>query len=121
MPAARSLFVSINNVRGVLHARVRGPNLSQREAPIVLNEVAGSIPQGRDSLRVLLLDLTEIEVMSSQGLACLELRRRAREAGARAVICGLCPRLLELFVMLKLDRLYTITRNEPDLRRALAA
>jgi anti-anti-sigma factor len=122
MNAGESIFVRINAVRGVLHARIHGPQMSQREAPIVLDEIAAALAAHGSPLRVLLLDFTDVQSMSSLGLGmCLELRRKAREAGGRTVICGLTPQLGDLFGMLKFDRLCTIARDEPDLRRALAA
>ena len=105
----QSLFVQTVFRGGVLTVRPAGPQLSEREAIIITSEVTPHLQKAGNKLRGLVLDMSEIKMMSSFGLGlCLELRNSAKAAGASTIIVGLNLQLRELFRMMKVDRLYTI-------------
>jgi len=122
-PFARNTpFGAIQFVRGVLTIRPKGPIVREREATLLastLNEAIDGLGRG---LRSLVLDLRDVELMTSMGLGmCIDARNTARQRGASTVVFGLRPRLAEQLQMLKLDRLYTIVGSEAELSRAIAA
>jgi anti-anti-sigma regulatory factor len=119
---SRSAFFSIINKNGMLTLRPTGPSLTEREAIIISTEVKPIMERFGGGMRGLVLDLSEIKVMSSFGLGmCIELRNTAKTFNASTIILGLCEELTELFCMLKVDRLYTMVRNSKELAKAMAA
>jgi anti-anti-sigma factor len=62
-----------------------------------------------------LLDLALVNHMGSSALGMLvNIRHRVKVTGGRLVVCGMNPRLRELFRTCSMDRLFTVvrTRNE---------
>ena len=71
-------------------------------------------------LRTLVLDCSDVEVISSFGLGmCIELRHAADAFGAFTIIYHLSKELIGLFKMMKVDRLYTIVQTPQALLRVL--
>jgi anti-anti-sigma factor len=119
---SESSFVRIAYAGGVLVARLVGPSIGTREATIISRELNRALGTAGDGLRTLVLDMRGVQMMASMGLGmCIDARNRAGRSGAPTVVYGLCPELAELFRVMKVDRLYTIARNEAELSRALAA
>lgn len=66
------------------------------------------------------LDLSHLSYMGSSALGLLvNLRQQIKTAGGRLVLCGLSPRLLEIFHTCCLERLFTIVKTQEDARREL--
>ena len=66
------------------------------------------------------LDFTEVDFINSSGLAaCIELRNGASARGAKTVIYRPKDNMLELFRMVRVDRLYSFASNDDELTRAL--
>lgn len=119
---AQSVFYHHEFKGGVLMVRPAGPNLGQREAVILNAEIGALIAQLGPRLRLLLLDLSEVQSMASFGLGvCIELRNTARARNASTLVYGLCDELSDLFRLMKVERLYTIVRTPRELAKALAA
>ena len=69
--------------------------------------------------RKLLLDLSAVDFLSSSALGKLiTLDKKTRARGGALKLSNICPKLLQLFAVTKLDRLFDI---EPDETAALAA
>ena len=118
----RSMFYHHEFKGGVLMVRPAGPNMGQREAVILNSEIGSMITQLGSRLRLLLLDLSEVQSMASIGLGvCIELRNTAHARNAPTVVYGLCDDLAALFRLMKVERLYTIVRSPRELAKALAA
>ena len=116
-----SQFVVIERYpKGVL-ARIVCPSVSQREAPIIVAEIGDALqdvglPRGSS----LVVDVSGVTMLSSMGLGmCVDLRRRADEAGLRAHLFGTSRSLLDLFRMMKIDRLFTVLHGRDDLGTVL--
>ena len=117
-----SSFVAVSYKAGVLTAQLTGPSVAEREATVISTEITRALTEIGSRLRVLVLDLREVQIMSSMGLGmCIDARNSAWQLGAETVIYGLCPQLAELFRMMKVNRLYRIARSEAELIAALAA
>lgn len=69
----------------------------------------------------LIIDLTQTNYINSGGLRCLiSAWRKARQQGGNLVLCGLSPRLQEVFSMVGLDKLFQIVPSVADAQKLLA-
>ena len=67
------------------------------------------------NLKRIVLDFANVEYLSSRVLGKLTLmHRRADKAGARFVLCCIKSDVLEVFRIMKLHKLFTITLGEPE-------
>jgi anti-anti-sigma factor len=103
-----------------LTVRPAGPQIGQRESPIITDEVMPFFRQAGKTLKVLVLDLSDVTFMSSMGLGmCIAFRNQASAVGAKSVLFGVSAELLKLLAMMKIEKLYSIARNEDDLKTHL--
>jgi anti-anti-sigma regulatory factor len=107
--------------RGVV-ARITCPVVGQREAPIIISEIADALSANnfpRNSS--LVLDFSSVTVLSSMGLGMLiDLRNRCNTMGMRPVIFGANGQLRDLLRMMKIDRMYALMYGREDLYKAVA-
>ena len=108
----KSLFVDISFSNGVMNACIVGPRVGEREATVVANALNAQLKEYGDKVTSLVLDFSEIQFVSSLGLGmCIDVRNTAEQINASTTIAGLTTHLKELFEMMRLDRLFTITSN----------
>ena len=113
-------LVAVEIQGNIVRATPAGPSLGQREAQIVGREITEAIEKMGRRLRALVLDLSSVKTMSSLGLGmCIDVRNTAHHLSAGTVVLGLNRDLRDLFRMMKVNRLYTIARNEKEVLRAL--
>jgi anti-anti-sigma factor len=106
---------------GMLTVRPVGPVVSQREAPIVAEEVRNVIRRNEALLKCLVIDLSQVTMLGSMGLGmCIDIRNIALRLGAKSVLYGLRPEIAELFRMMRVERLYTIAKSADELKRLAA-
>ncbi|MCP3905619.1 MAG: STAS domain-containing protein [Planctomycetes bacterium] len=118
----RSRFAEITCGDGIMTAAIAGPNVTERHVAIAARELAGAFDAAGPRLRRFVLDLSDVQFLSSLGVGlCIDARNRARGLGARCYLYGVQPTLDAQFRLLKLDRLYRRVRSETDLARTLAA
>ena len=61
------------------------------------------------------LDLTNTDYMGSAALGLIvNIRQKVKLSGGRLVLCGLSPRMQQLFRTCSLERLFKICRNRPE-------
>jgi anti-anti-sigma factor len=66
------------------------------------------------------LDLSSVNYMGSSVLGLLiNVRQRIKSAGGRLALCGLSPRLTQIFHTCCLEKLFTITVTRPEAIRAM--
>ncbi len=117
-----STFATINCTDGVLTVEFLGSSLGERESKIVGRDLANALAAAGDTLRFVVLDMGNLEIMSSIGLGmCIDVRNAAQEHGAPTVVYRLCERLRRLFGMTRVDRLYRMVGSRTELDRMLAA
>ena len=103
-------FVTLTYRDRVLRAKPAGPGLSQREATIIRQEIDRALDRVCHQLRSFVLDLSEVQSVSSYGLSvCVGLGDRVKSCGARSVMTGVNPRLVDLLSMLNADLQYDET------------
>ena len=89
---------------------------------VIAGDVRPAMAQHARTLRTIVLDMTEVRSMSSFGLGwCIEVRNTASLMNVRTVVYGLNRELLDLFRMMKVEKLYTIVHSAGDLASAIAA
>jgi len=97
----------------ILHVRPVGPNVGQREGPIIDKDVKPLLASSGSDLKALVLDLHDVTFMSSMGLGtCIALRNEANANGAKCAIIGLCPELQKLFEMMRIHKLYEVQKDD---------
>lgn len=102
----------------VVTLRPKGPNVGQREAPIIDNDVKPLLARAGSGLKGLVLDLSDVTFMSSMGLGtCIALRNAANASGAKTAIVGLRPELESLFKMMRIHKMYDIQKNDAALAK----
>jgi anti-anti-sigma factor len=115
-------FARIAFKDGILNVRPAGPQLGEREATVLCRELNDALDAVGRRLRILLLDLSDVQMMTSVGLGlCIDARNQAQRGGASTVLYGLSGQLRQLFRMMKVDRLYKMAHTQAELTRALAA
>lgn len=114
-------FVRVTVKGGVLTARLVGPNIGQREAPIITEEVGAVMERYGRAVRVLVVDLSDVTMLASMGLGmCIDLRNRAVKQKATAVLVGMSTEIAQLFKMMRIERLYKIARTREELAQFVA-
>ena len=124
MPEAptQQLFADVNALPGVgaLLVKLIGPQIGQREVPIITDLVRAGLDKQADSLKFLVLDFGSVTFMNSMGLGmCIDFRNRANKAGGKAIILGANKELGDLFKMVKLDKLYTFVKDTTELGKLI--
>ena len=112
-----SQFVAIERYQKGILARVVCPSVGQREAPIIAAEITealenANMPKGSSFF----LDMSGVTMLTSMGLGmCVDLRKRSEGAKFRPYLSGTSRSLLDLFRMMKIDRLYTVLHSREEL------
>lgn len=103
-------FVTLTYRDRVLRAKPAGPGLNRREATIIRQEIDRALDRVCHQIRSFVLDLSEVQSVSSYGLSvCVGLGERVKSYGARSIMTGVNPRLVDLLSMLKADLQYDET------------
>ena len=93
-----------------------GPNIGQRETPIIQEDVGPYLKL--KTIKLLVLDLSSVSFMSSMGLSmCIAARNAAVAVGAQPVLYGLNKDLKSLMAMMKMDKLYKVVDTQADLSK----
>jgi len=93
-----------------------GPNIGQRETPIIQEDVGPYLKL--KTIKFLVLDLSSVSFMSSMGLSmCIAARNAAVAVGAQPVLYGLNKDLKSLMAMMKMDKLYKVVDTQADLSK----
>lgn len=105
----------------VLRVKLVGPNVGQREAPIIDKDVSPLMVKVGSDLKALVLDLHDVTFMSSMGLGtCIALRNAANAFGSKTAIIGLRPELESLFKMMRIHKLYDVQADDDALANWLS-
>lgn len=84
-----------------------------------LNESLQSILNGKAS-QAWLLDLSSVNYLGSATLGLIvNIRQQVKAAGGKLVLCGMSPRLKEIFHACSMERLFTITKNRGEAIKSL--
>jgi anti-anti-sigma factor len=119
---SQSVFAHTTFTNGVLAVKLAGPSVGQREVPIITDQVTAAIAPYAAAVRWLVLDMSDVTFINSMGLGmCIDFRNRVTKSGAKAALVGMNQQLLDLFKMVKVDRLFTILKDGKDMARTIAS
>ena len=100
----------------LLYLKLHGPQVGQRESPIISQEVEPYLKAAGKDLKHFIIDLQNVTFMSSMGLGvCIALRNKAAAAGAKPILFGTSPDLLKLLEMMKITQMYGFAKNQSEL------
>jgi len=67
------------------------------------------------------IDFTSVSYIGSAMLGLIvNIRQQVKTAGGKLVLCGMSPRLAEIFRMCSMERLFTITKTRADAIKTLS-
>ena len=116
----KTTLVEIDVREGLLYVKFVGPQVGQRESPIISQEVEPYIRAAGKGLKHFIIDLKSVTFMSSMGLGmCIAFRNTAAAAKADSILFGLSKELLGLLSMMKIEKLYKIAKDQAHLEKLL--
>ncbi len=102
----------------VLILRLAGPNIGQRESPIITEEFAPYFKKHGKGIKHMVLDMTTVNFMSSMGLGmCIACRNLAAAQGASSILFGMNKELQALMAMMKIEKMYKIAKTHDELQK----
>jgi anti-anti-sigma factor len=109
-------YVEIEVRPGIVYVKLVGPQVGQRESPIIGQEADPFLKAAGKSMKHFIIDLSSVTFMSSMGLgAVISLRNKANAAGAKSILYGTSPDLAKLFAMMKMDSMFKFAKNQGEL------
>lgn len=77
-----------------------------------LNSVLANLPKDKDRI---ILNFQTVQFMSSSALRILiTLNTKAKSKGVKLYLCSICPNILEVFKITKLDSIFQIRQTETE-------
>ena len=102
----------------VLILRLVGPNIGQRESPIITEEFHPYFKKHGKAIKHMVLDMTTVNFMSSMGLGmCIACRNLAAAQGATSILYGMNKDLQALMAMMKIEKMYKIAKSNDELQK----
>jgi len=100
----------------LLYVKFMGPQVGQRESPIISQEVEPYLKAAGKELKHFIVDLKSVNFMSSMGVGvCIALRNKAVAAGAKPILFGTSSDMVKLLSMMKIDQMYRIAKDQAEL------
>jgi anti-anti-sigma factor len=85
-----------------------------------LNESLSQLLEGKTAQRWV-LDLSSTGYLGSAMLGLIvNLRQQIKSGGGKLIVCGMSPRLTEIFHTCSMERLFTIVKTKPDAIKTLS-
>lgn len=104
----------------VLMVHPAGPQIGQRESPIINDEVKPFIKKAGKSMKFLVVDASSVTFMSSMGLGMLiGMRNEANALGAKPVLYGANKDLMGVLSVMKIEKLFAIVKDQDALKKLL--
>ncbi len=118
--SAAPQFVAIASKGSIIRATLVGPSVDERASQIISREVNGAIAKMGKRLRALVLDMSQVNRMTSVGLGmCIDVRNSAHVVGAATYTVALNRELTDLFRMMRINRLITMVYDDAELAKLL--
>jgi anti-anti-sigma factor len=117
LPARKTTTLVDIEVRSkLLYVKFMGPQIGQRESPIISLEVEPYLKAAGKDLKHFIIDIKGVNFMSSMGVGvCIALRNKAVAAGAKPILFGASADLAKLVAMMKLDQMYKFAKDQGEL------
>ena len=115
-----SIFAQVRVEGRMLVARLRGPSIAQRESELISQVVASEIESADALCKYLVLDMEDVEFLSSMGIGLLiDLQSRAKARKMKTVLSHVGEKLDTLLRLVKLERVLTLCRTEQEFFKAI--
>lgn len=102
----------------VMIVKPLGPNIGQREAPIMNGDVDPHLKAVGKAMKFMVLDLSSVQFMSSMGIgSCINCRNGAAALGAKPILYGANKDLRALLAMMKIEKLFAIADSRDALNK----
>jgi anti-anti-sigma factor len=117
LPARKTTtLVDIEVRTKLLYVKFMGPQIGQRESPIISQEVEPYLKAAGKDLKHFIIDLKGVNFMSSMGVGvCIALRNKAVAAGAKPILFGTSAELVKLLAMMRIDQMYKLAKDQGEL------
>jgi anti-anti-sigma factor len=117
LPARKTTTLVDIEVRSkLLYVKFMGPQIGQRESPIISLEVEPYLKAAGKDLKHFIIDIKGVNFMSSMGVGvCIALRNKAVAAGAKPILFGASADLAKLLAMMKIDQMYKFAKDQGEL------
>ncbi len=114
----KTLYVEMIWDGSVLIVRPAGPNIGQREAPIMSGDIDPHMKSLGKAMKFMVLDLSSVQFMSSMGIGtCINCRNGAAALGAKPILYGANKDLRALLAMMKIEKLFAIADSREALNK----
>ncbi|MSR28262.1 MAG: anti-sigma factor antagonist [Phycisphaerales bacterium] len=102
----------------ILIVKPQGPNIGQREAPIMNADIDPYLKSLGKAVKYMVLDLSGVQFMSSMGIgSCINCRNGAAALGAKPILYGANKDLRALLAMMKIEKLFGIAESRDALNK----
>lgn len=117
--SSQTLFAHLSTRDGVVHARLVGPNVGEREIGVVVNLIQEAL-DAAGTPKALVLDFRDVSFLNSSGIGgCVDAFNRAKKRGAPTILHALRPEIAMVVKATRLDKLFRIADDEKRLAKEL--
>jgi anti-anti-sigma regulatory factor len=107
---------------GVVTATIVASNVEENAAHAILIGTQDAMDRVGGDLTDVVLDFGRVELINSSGLGvCFEIRNDASGRGARVILYRPTDTVMQLFMIVNMESLFTIVHNEEDLQRLVTS
>ncbi|MEY3025227.1 MAG: hypothetical protein RLZZ238_124 [Planctomycetota bacterium] len=119
-PKKKSTHIELEFTGKLLYVRFIGPQVGQREVPIISQEVEAYLRTVTKDLKHFIIDMGTVTFMSSMGVGiCIAFRNRVHAVGAMPIMYRPSAEMLKLLAMMKIDQMYKIAKDQAELDKLL--
>jgi len=114
---ADTTHTSTSVIDGVLDAKIKFEKLTEREGPIIVDEITANAPGAGWKIA---LDITDVSFIASAGIgAIVTLHKQAKANGGKLAVYGVSDDILQLLKLTRLNKLFTIAKDKDAAIKAL--
>lgn len=109
----------IEQANGYSIVRLKGQITQRLETEELVDDIENMINDGNN---LFILDCKDLEYVNSSGLSIMvRILTKARKSGGEAILCELSKKVKELFIITKLNNVFTVMTTLTDASRMMKA
>jgi anti-anti-sigma factor len=117
MPEPTDSFVQVTSDGGVVTVRIVASSVEENAAQAMLMRTQEAMDQVGGGLTDVVLDFGGVDFINSSGLGvCFELHNDVAARGARIILYQPTAAVMQLFMMVKVESLFTIVHTNEELQ-----
>ena len=118
--SAKQLFADLSLERGVLTARLIGPNIGEREGQVIAGMIQEKL-KGTEPVAWVVFDFSQVSFINSAGLgSCVVVHNESKARGATVVLYAMQGNIRDIFKMTKLDKVFKVADDSKRLKKLLS-